>query len=279
LVEKRVFLFASLTMFVWAVLASSIAGFFYLQNTMNTEQIAENQQSLNKMSTTYNEAMAKYDQVLSDYSFLQGNYSFPLNTNFTLLTSSFLTLLQNVKGNFSSLLTEQKDLNETHYALQSKSETILLRGNVTRDEFGELLSECYEFLNLLVIRELSKTISETTTLTVNICIDYGNNETVEWHNKTVIPAGSSLFQLTQNVATVDFTYDALMKPGHIRVTSINDKAEYTNYTFSGSGGAAWLWYYWNDDKQEWVFGPVGCDAWMLKDGGTYKWSFEHWHWP
>jgi len=278
LVEKRVFLFASLAMFVWAVLASSIAGFFFLQNTMNTEQIVENQQSLDTMATTYNEAMTKYDGLLSDYAVLQGNYSFPLNTNFTLLTSSFLTLLHNVKGNFSSLLTDQKDLNETHYALQSKSQTLFLRGNVTRDEFGELLDECYEFLDLLAIRELSKTISEITTLTVNICIDYGNG-TAEWHNETVIPAGSSLFQLTQNVATVNFTYDALMKPGHIRVTSINDEKEYTNYTISYSEGAAWLWYYWNGDKQEWVFGPVGCDAWMLKDGGTYKWNFEYWHWP
>jgi uncharacterized protein (UPF0333 family) len=265
-------------MFVWAVLASSIAGYFYLQNTMNSEQIAENQQSINTMSTAYNEAMAKYNELLSDYSVLQGNYSFSVNTNFTLLTSSFLNLLNKVKGNFSSLLTDQKDLNETHYALQSKSQTFLLRGNVTRAEFGELLDECYEFLNLLAIRELSKTISEITTLTVNICIDYGNG-TVEWHNKTAIPAGSSLFQLTQKVAPINFTYDALMKPGHIRITSINNKTEYTHTEPVYSEGAAWLWYYWDDNKQEWVFGPVGCDAWMLKDGGIYKWSFESWHWP
>lgn len=272
------FLFATLAMCVWAVLASSIAGYLYLQNTMSSEQIAENQQSLDTMATTYNEAMAKYDELLSDYSFLQGNYSFPLNTNFTLLTSSLINLLNNVKGNFSSLLTDQKDLNETHYALQSTSHTLLLRGNVTREEFGELLDGCYEFLNLLAIRELSKTISEITKLTVNICIDYGNG-TVEWHNKTVVPTGSSLFQSTQKVATVTHTYDALMKPGHIRITSINNKNEYTRYEIGYSEGAAWLWYYWDDDKQEWVFGPVGCDAWMLKDGSTYKWMFEYWHWP
>jgi len=275
LVEKRVFLFAALAMFVWAALASSFAVYLYLQNTMNSEQIAENQQSLNTMATTYNEAMAKYDALLSDYSFLQGNYSFPLNSNFTLLTGSFLNLLNSVEGNFSSLLTDQKDLNETHYALQSKSQALLLRGNVTREEFGKLLDECYEFLNLLAIRELSKTISEVTTLTVNICIDYGNG-TAEWHNKTVIPTGSSLFQLTQKVATINYTYDALMKPGHIRITSINNWKE---YTIGYSEGGAWLWYYWDDNRQEWVFGPVGCDAWMLKDGGIYKWNFELWHWP
>jgi hypothetical protein len=265
-------------MFVCAVLASSVAGYFYMQNTINNEQIAENQQSLNTMATTYNEAMAKYDGLLSDYSLLRGNYSFPMNTNFTLLTNSFLNLLDNVEGNFSSLFAEQKDLNETCYALRSKSQTFLLNGNVTREEFGGLLDDCYEFVNLLAIRELSKTISEITTLTVNICIDYGNG-TVEWHNKTAVPAGSSLFQLTQKVAAVNFTYDALMEPGHIRLTSINDKNEYTNYTIGYSEGGAWLWYYWNDNKQEWAFGPVGCDAWMLKDSGIYKWTFEYWHWP
>ena len=272
------FLFALLAMFVWAALASSIAGYLYLQNTLNGEQIAENQQSLDTMATTYNEAMTKYDGLLSDYSFLQGNYSFPLNTNFTLLTSSFVNLLDCIEGNFSSLITDQNDLNETHQALRSKSQTLLLRGNVTMEEFGDLLDECYEFLNLLAIRELSKTISEVTTLTVNICIDYGNG-TAEWHNRTVVATGSSLFQLTQKVARINFTYDGLMKPGHMRITSINGKKEYTNYTIGYSEGGAWLWYYWNDNDQKWVFGPVGCDAWMLKDGGIYKWNFEYWHYP
>lgn len=272
------FLFAALAMFVWAVLASSMAGYLYLQSTISNEQIAENQQSLSTMATTYNEAIAKYNQLLSDYATLQGNYAFPENANFTLLTSSFFNLLNNIKGNFSSLIEDQKDLNETRCALQSESQTLLDRGNVTREEFGELLDESYEFLNLLVIRELSRTISEVITLTVNICIDYGNG-TVEWHNKTVIPTSSSLFQLTQKVATITKTYDALMKPGHIRITSINNRTEYTSYGIDYSEGAAWLWYYWDDNRQEWVFGPVGCDAWMLKDGGAYKWNFEYWHWP
>jgi hypothetical protein len=278
LVEKRTLVFATLVMIVWAVLASSVAGFFYLQNTTNSEQIAENQQSFNTMATSYNEAMARYDALLSDFSFLQGNYSYPLNTNFTLLTSLFIDLLENVKGNFSSLLAEQKDLNQTHFALQSKSQMLLLGGNVTREEFGELLDGSFEFLNLLAIRELSKTVSEVTTLTVNICIEYGNG-TAEWHNETEIRTGSSVFQLTQEVAKTDSTYDSLMRPGHIRITSINDKTEYTNYELGFSEGAAWLWYYWDDAKQQWIFGPVGCDAWMLKDGGVYKWVFEYWHWP
>lgn len=265
-------------MVVWAILASSFAGYLYIQNTMNNKRIAENQQSLNTMATAYNEAITKYNQLLSDYSILRGNYAFPQNTNFTSLIDSFLNLLNNIKGNFSFLIADQKDLNETHYALQTESQALLFRGNVTREEFGELLDESYEFLNLLAIRGLSRTITEVTTLTMNICIDYGN-ETVEWHNKTAMPTGSSLFQLTQKVTAINFTYDALMKPGHIRITSINNKTEYTNYGMGYSEGAAWLWYYWDDTKQDWVSGPVGCDAWMLNNGGIYKWNFEYWHWP
>ena len=278
MVEKRTLALITLAMFVWAVLISSLAGYFYLENAMNSVRIAENQQSLGTMASTYNEVIAKYNKLLSDYSALYGNYAFPWGTNFTLVMDLFGDLLTNLKGNFSSLLMNQKDLNETYYTLQSKSQALVLRGNVTRGEFGELLNGCYEFLNLLAIRELSQTISEITTLTVNTCIDYGNG-TIKWQNKTKMSPGSSLFQLTQKVATVNYTYDALMRPGHIRVISINDKKEYTRYEIGYSEGGAWLWYYWDSNEQKWILGPVGCDAWMLKDGDTYKWSFEYWHWP
>lgn len=278
MVKKRALLFATLAMFVWAVLISSLAAYFYLQNVTSNELIAENQQSLNAMSATYNEAMTKYNKLLSDYSTLYGNYSFPYATNFTLLTGLFSELLNNIEGNFSSLLTNQRDLNQTYCTLQTKLQTLLLKGNVTREEFGELLSESYDFLNLLTIRELGNSISEVATLVVNICIDYGN-ETLEWHNGTKIPPGLSLFQATQKVAAVNHVYYAWMKPGHIRLIAINNKEEYTNYAGSYSEGYAWIWSYWDDNKQNWVPGPVGCDAWMLKNGGIYKWTYSYWRWP
>jgi len=278
LVEKRTLIFAILAMVVWAASTSSLAGYFYLQNATYNEQLAENQQSLNKMATTHDETITKYNALLSEYSLLYGSYSFPQNTNFTLLTDMLGNSMSNLKGNYSFLLINQKDLNETYYALQDKYETVSQKSNVTREEFGELLNEFYELFNLLAIRELSRLVSETVTLTVSVCINYGN-ETVQWHNETSIPTGSSLFQLTQKIATINYTYSAWMKPGHIRLTAINDKEEYTEYKISYSEGGAWIWYYWDDNKQEWVSGPVGCDAWMLKDGGLYKWSFEHWSWP
>jgi len=267
-----------LAMFVWAISISSLAGYFYLQNRMYGEQIAENQQSLHVMTTTYNDAMTKYNALLSEYSVLYGNYSFPQGTNFTLLTTLFGRLLTNLKGNYSFLLTNQKDLNATYDTMQDKYYEVYQKGNVTRAEFGELLAEFHEVFNLLAIRELSGLVSETLTLTVSVCIDYGN-ETLEWNNETSMPAGSSLFQLTQKIATVNYTYSAWMEPGHIRVTSINDKKEYTNYTIGYSEGRAWIWYYFDNIEEKWISGPVGCDAWMLKDGSIYKWRFEYWRWP
>lgn len=268
-------MFATLAIFVWAVLASSLAGYFHLQNALNSEQIAQNQQSLNALTITYNEATTKYNELLSGYSTLYGNYSFPQDANFTLLTDSLGDLLGYTEGNFSYLLASQKDLNETYHILQNKCQALFLRSNVTREEFGELLNEFYELLNLVAIRELNKVISDVTTLTISLCIDYGN-ETVKWHNETNIPPGSSLFQATQKVAAINYSYFAWMKPGHIRLTAINDKNE---YSIDYSEGWSWIWYYWDNDKQQWISGPVGCDAWMLKDGGMYMWKFEHWSWP
>jgi len=275
LVEKRTLTFVAVAVLVWAVSISSLAGYLYLQNATYSEKLAENQQSINEMATAYDESMAKHNNLSSEYSALYGNYSFPMGTNFTLLTYSFGKLLNNLEGNHSYLLMNQEDINKTCHTLQEKYQTISQKGNVTREEFGELLNECYELFDMLSIRELSRIVSEAITLTVSVCMDYGNG-TMDWCNETSMPAGSTLFQLTQEIATINYTYYPGMKPGHIRLTSINGNEE---YSIGYSEGWSWIWCYWDNEEQEWVSGPVGCDAWMLKAGGIYKWSFEHWSWP
>lgn len=277
MVEKRTLVFLTLAVTIWAVSISGLAGYFYLQNTTYTQQIGENQQSLNKTASNYDGAMSKYNTLLSEYSMLYGSYSFP-EVNFSSLMQPFGRLMDNLKGNYSSLLIDQEDLNETYYTLEENYQLVHQEGNVTEEDFGRLLNEYYELFNLLTIRELSIVVSETVTLTVNICINYGNG-TEEWHNETNVPAGYSLFQLTQSVATVDPDYYPSMKPGHIFLNSINDKEKYTVHHLAYSEGYSWGWYHWDDNKQNWILGPVGCDAWMLKDGGVYKWSFEYWRWP
>ncbi len=279
MVEKRTLIFLTLATLVWAISMSSLAGYFYLQNTAHLKQIAENQESLNKVSSTYDKLMTKYNVLLSEYSVLYSDYSSHQGGAFTLLIGSFSRLMDNLKGNYSSILMNQEDLNETCYRLEKACEKIYREGNVTEEDFGRLLNDYYDLFNLLAIRELNIAVSETVTLNVSICINYGN-DTEEWHNKTSAPAGFSLFQLTQSVATINPEYYPEMKPGHILLKSINGIEERTDYNFEEgySERHFWIWYYWDPDKQDWGWGPVGCDAWMLKDGGVYKWSFEYWRW-
>ena len=276
LVEKRTLVFLTLAMLVWAVSISSLAGYFYLQNATYIQQIGENQQSLNNTASNYDGSMNKYNTLLSEYSMLYYSYS-SSDANFTLLTEPFGGLMDNLKSNYSSLLTNQEDLNETYYTLKENYQLVRQEGNVTEEEFGRFLNEYYELFNLLTIRELGIVVSETVTLTVSICINYSSG-TEEWHNETNVPAGYSLFQLTQEIAIVDPKYDQWAKPGHIFIEAINDKEGYSSdHIDEGySDGYSWMWYYWDSDQQKWVSGPVGCDAWMLKDGGIYKWSFEYW---
>ena len=268
-------MFVTIAVLVWAVSISSLAGYFYLQSATYSAKLAENEQSINEMATAYDGSMAKYNSLLSEYSALYGNYLFSMDDNFTLLTYSFGKLLNSLKSNYSYLLIDQEDMNKTYDALQGKYQTVDQKGNVTREEIGELLSEYYELFNVLSMRELSGLVTEAVTLTVSVCIDY-ENKSIEWHNKTSMPAGSTLFQLTQEIATTNYTYYPETKPGHIRLTSINDEEE---YSVGYSEGWSWIWCYWDNEGQEWIPGPVGCDAWMLKAGGIYKWSFEHWSWP
>jgi hypothetical protein len=275
LVEKRTLVFVAVAVLVWAVSISSLAGYFYLQNATYSERLAENQQSINEMATAYDRSMAKHNNLLSDYSTLYGNYLFSTDTDFILLTYSFDKLLNSLKGNYSYILIDQEDMNKTYDALHGKYQTFYQKGNVTREEFGELLSDYYELFNVLSMRELGGLVTEAVTLTVSVCIDY-ENKTMEWHNETSMPAGSTLFQLTQEIAEINYTYYLETKPGHIRLTAINDEKE---YSIGYSEGWSWIWCYWDNEKQEWIQGPVGCDAWMLKTGGIYRWSFEHWSWP
>lgn len=277
MVEKRTFVFLALATIVWAASASAFAGYYYLQNRNYAEQLDSTQGSLNKVASSYNEAITKYDQLLSDYAPLRGNYSFPLGVNFTHLMSPLENLIANLGKNYTNLFA-QEDLNKTYVQLLTNFQT-QEGGNVTRDRFGELLNEYYSLFNLVALRELGRSVSEAATLSVNILIDYGNG-TREWHNGTSVSAGYTLFKLTQEIAVIDYKYYAELEPGHIMIDSINGKAKYSNYTNPlFYWGYSWIWFYWDTNQNKWISGPVGCDAWLLKDGGVYKWNYEYWHFP
>jgi len=264
LVEKRVLTFVLLAVLVWAVLASSFAGYYSLEYSKQKEKLNEDQQLLKDIAQKYNESISKYSMLLAEYSTVYGSYSFHSGENFTELMPSFEKLLKSLRGNYSSLLNKQTDLNKSYTELNHKYQTLLQGGNVTKEDFGNLLDDFYKLFNLLTLREMGSTLENAVKITVNLCIDYGNG-TVKWFNETEMPPGSSLFNLLTKVANVNYTYCSALEPGHIFVNSINE--------VGGEEGHYWLWYYWDEKSSTWIFGPVGCDAWLLKDNGIYKFVY------
>lgn len=255
---------------MWATLASSFAGYYYYQNKNNTNQLNSAQNSLNKVASSYSEAADKYDSLLDEYVLLDDNYSSFTGSNYATLLPSLGSLIADFGKNYTDLFA-QEDLNITYNQLLSDYEASLQKGNVTETDFGNLLSEYYNLFSLSAFRELGMLVSAAATLSVNVEINYGNG-TVEWDNETKVPAGYTLFELTQEIAVVKYSYYASMEPGHVVVDSINNKTEYSNATAS----YYWFWYYWSGSEKKWVSGPVGCDAWILENGGIYEWSFEGW---
>jgi len=276
LVEKRTLVFITLAIFIWAAVASAFAGYYYLQSRNYRQQFGETQDSLNGLASNYDETVSKYNVLLGEYSELYGNYSYFVDSNYAKLIEPFGHLVVNLEGNYTDLLNAQKDLNRTYLEVLSHYEMLGQKENVTREDFGSLLSEYYRLLYQLTIKELTQAITKTVTLSVNISVDYGNG-TVAWRNDTQISASSTLFELTQEIATINYTYYALAEPGHVLIDSINDKATYVDPSYSS--GYSWIWYYWDVDQKKWIAGPVGCDAWLLKNDGIYKWNYEYWSWP
>jgi len=259
MVEKRTFVFVILATIVWASLASAFAGYYYTQNVNTTGQLSQAQDSLQnslqKVTSNYNVSVQKYDQILSEYSLIYGD-------NYSQLMPILGNLIKDLGENYTAMFN-QEDLNESYTDLLS-SYNNLNPGNVTSTDFGNVVTEFYNLFNLCAWKDLGLSISNATSLTVNLLFDYGNG-TMVWHNETKVLPGYSLFQATGETAAINYTYWP-SGPGHIEVDSINNKAS--------SGGYYWIWYYWDNGQKTWVEGPVGCDAWMLENGGVYKWSYE-----
>ncbi len=260
---------------VWATLASAFAGFYYLQNRTSAEQLNNAQTSLNKVASNYDEAISKYDFLQSEYGSLYSNYTYFSSSNYAALMPTLGGLITNFGENYTNLFAQQ-DINKTYNQLSNDFTALLNKENVTKADFSIILSEYYDLFSLSALREQELSISEATTLSVNIEINYGN-ETVEWHNETNVPAGQTLFELTQNLTVITYSYYALSEPGHVLIGSINNVTSYTDPSYAW--GYSWIWYHWDDNGKKWVSGPVGCDAWLLENGGIYRWNYERWSYP
>ena len=272
LVEKRTLVFVLLAIIVWAALASAFVGYYYLENSRNSAQLVNANNSLDTVASTYFDATSKYDSLQSEYGTLYGNYYYFSNSDYTALMPSFGALISDFSKNYSDLFV-QADINGTYNQLLTDYQELSQEGNISRTDFGNLLSEYYNLFSLCAIKELGQSISNAATLSVSILINYGNG-TLEWNNETQVPAGTNLFEITQQISVVKYSYYATAEPGHVFVDSINNLAEYA--TAAGTSGYSWFWYYSNDNGKTWTEGQVGCDAWLLANGGVYEWNYTSW---
>jgi hypothetical protein len=247
-------------MLLWALLATGFMGYYYLEYMKTRGHLDEVQGLLREIADNYNASAAKRNLLYGDYGLLLGEYQWIQGENCSLLMTKYEKLLLSLSGNYTSTLKENPDLNETYNALLNKFYSLNNKSLVTKEEFGPLLTDFYKLLTALATREMEKFIGRASVIHVNIIIDYGN-QTIKWYNQTPASPGTTLFEVTRKIADIEYSYWPTMEPGHILVTSIN------NYT-----AGYWIWYYWDETKSEWVFGPVGCDAWILTDEGIYKWA-------
>lgn len=106
---------------------------------------------------------------------------------------------------------------------------------------------------------------------VNIGIDYGNG-TRTWYNGTTLPAGSTVLAALTTVSRVEYTYGQY----GAYITSINGVRE---RIVSKKEGFSWLWYIYNATTGKLEYGPVAADKYVLSNGDTVLWKYEHWKAP
>jgi hypothetical protein len=251
--------FIMLATLVWASIATGSVAYYYLEQINYGEQVKEKQQLLNEIAQNYSVSANKRNLLSGDYGALLGEYQWFSGDNYSAFMGEYERLLSNLEGNYTSMFNKFPELNETYNNLLDEVKTLNQKSTVTKEEFGSILDEFYKLFTTLAIKELEGFQDKISTIEVSLNIDYGNL-TTESHNVS-IPLGSTLFDLTRQTAKVEYSYWPTMEPGHILVTSIN------NYT-----GGYWVWYYWDEVESKWIFGPVGCDAWLLKDNGIYNWT-------
>jgi len=250
--------FIILATLVWATITSGLTAYYYLEQVKYQEKFDEKQQLLSEITENYDTSTAKWNSLSGDYGALLGEYQWFAGENYSQFMSVYEKLLSELGGNFTAVLTEFPELNATYNNLSNEFQTLNEKSQVTKEEFGSLLDDFYKLFTALTAKELEGFLGKISVIEVSLRIDYGN-QTIEWYNVSTHP-GITLFDLTREKTVADYSYWPTMEPGHILITSINNYAE-----------GYWLWYYWDEVKKDWIFGPVGCDAWILSNHGTYKW--------
>lgn len=271
MVEKRILTLIVLATLVWALITSGLAAYYYLEMSRYQRESDERQHLLLGIAEGCKKALERQDLLMRDYNALLGEYYMFMEENYSMFVEKYVQLLFNLGSNFTATINGSLELGEAYKNLMNTVQELKGHETVTRDEFEPLLMKFNGLLRSIVAKELKNVVGKNTIIKVNLCIDYGNG-TAKWHNVSTI-LGVSLFDLTRQVAQIEYDYYPLMEPGHVLVKTID------GVTQSPSELKYWFWYYWDDTANQWVFGQMGCDAWVLRDNGTYKWAYKAWGEP
>jgi hypothetical protein len=107
-----------------------------------------------------------------------------------------------------------------------------------------------------------QSIVSTTTMQVNIGIDYGNG-TLTWYNNTYVPIGVNVLNATYLVANVTTTPFS-GEPFLTGINGVQQDPQANNY---------WLYSVWDNGT---YFSPlIGADRQIMGNGGIALWNYTH----
>lgn len=106
---------------------------------------------------------------------------------------------------------------------------------------------------------------EGVAVEVNLLIDYGNGSMV-WHNKTLLPIGATLLNVTLKVSrSVEYIGSDI----GVFVTGIDGVG-----TKVVKRGYYWLWWRFDKAQVKWVLGETAADRYTLQRGDILAWVYE-----
>jgi len=121
----------------------------------------------------------------------------------------------------------------------------------------------YYFAQYNQLEDTLKTM-QSLIIKVNILINYGN-ETKEWHNATLVPVGTTVFNATLAVAEVDYS---LWQGEYALINSING--------VQGTQDVGWIWWIWDPSASQWKSALEASNKHFLVEGDTIGWNYQNW---
>jgi len=121
----------------------------------------------------------------------------------------------------------------------------------------------YYFTQYNQLEDTLKTM-QSLIIKVNILINYGNG-TKEWHNATLVPVGTTVFNATLAVAEVDYS---LWQGEYALINSING--------VQGTQDTGWIWWIWDSSTSQWKSALEASNKHFLVDGDTIGWNYQNW---